>query len=156
MNINLTLIGQLITFIVFVWFCKQYVWTPIINALAERRQTIADGLAAADKGQAAQAEGEIIAIKMVDEAKGQAAEILNKAEKRGTEIVSEAKTEAGEEGDRILVAARADIDTEVSKAKEGLRTQVSELAVAGAQQILKREVDAKAHADMLNDLAARL
>ncbi len=156
MNINLTLIGQLITFIVFVWFCKQYVWTPIINALAERRQTIADGLAAADKGQAAQAEGEILAIKMVDEAKGQAAEILNKAEKRGTEIVSEAKTEAGEEGDRILVAARADIDTEVSKAKEGLRTQVSELAVAGAQQILKREVDAKAHADMLNDLAARL
>jgi len=156
MNINLTLIGQLITFIVFVWFCKQYVWSPIINALAERRQTIADGLAAADKGQAAQAEGEILASKLVDEAKGQAAEILNKAEKRGTEIVSEAKTEAGEEGDRILVAARADIDTEVSKAKEGLRTQVSELAVAGAQQILKREVDAKAHADMLNDLAARL
>jgi F-type H+-transporting ATPase subunit b len=156
MNINLTLIGQLITFIVFVWFCKEYVWSPIINALAERRETIAEGLAAADKGQAAQAEGEIIATQLVDEAKGQAAEILNKAEKRGTEIVSEAKTEAGEEGDRILVAARADIDTEISKAKEGLRAQVSELAVAGAQQILKREVDAKAHADMLNDLATRL
>jgi len=156
MNINLTLIGQLITFILFVWFCKQYVWSPIINALAERRQTIADGLAAADKGQAAQAEGEIQAVVLVDEAKGQAAEILNKAEKRGTEIVSEAKTEAGEEGDRILVAARAEIDTEVSKAKEGLRAQVSELAIAGAQQILKREVDAKAHAALLNDLAAKL
>jgi F-type H+-transporting ATPase subunit b len=156
MNINLTLIGQLITFIVFVWFCKQYVWTPIINALAERRTTIADGLAAADKGQAAQAEGEIQAGKLVEEAKGQAAEILNKAEKRGTEIVSEAKTEAGDEGDRILVAARAEIDTEVSKAKESLRAQVSELAVAGAQQILKREVDEKAHADLLDDLAARL
>ncbi len=156
MNINLTLIGQLITFIVFVWFCKQYVWTPIINALAERRTTIADGLAAADKGQAAQAEGEIQAGKLVEEAKGQAAEILNKAEKRGTEIVSEAKTEAGGEGDRILVAARAEIDTEVSKAKESLRAQVSELAVAGAQQILKREVDEKAHADLLDDLAARL
>jgi F-type H+-transporting ATPase subunit b len=156
MNINLTLIGQLITFILFVWFCKQYVWSPIINALAERRQTIADGLAAADKGQAAQAEGEIQAVILVDEAKGQAAEILNKAEKRGTEIVSEAKTEAGEEGDRILVAARAEIDTEVSKAKEGLRAQVSELAIAGAQQILKREVDAKAHAALLNDLAAKL
>ncbi len=156
MNINLTLIGQLITFIVFVWFCKQYVWTPIINALAERRTTIADGLAAADKGQAAQAEGEIQAGKLVEAAKGQAAEILNKAEKRGTEIVSEAKVEAGDEGDRILVAARAEIDTEVSKAKESLRTQVSELAIAGAQQILKREVDEKAHADFLNDLAARL
>lgn len=156
MNINLTLIGQLITFIVFVWFCKKYVWTPIINALAERRTTIADGLAAADKGQAAQAEGEIQAGKLIDEAKGQAAEILNKAEKRGSDIVSEAKDEAGEEGDRILVAARAEIDTELSKAKEGLRTQVSELAIAGAQKILKREVDAKSHADFLDDLAAKL
>ena len=156
MNINFTLIGQLITFIVFVWFCKQYVWTPIINALAERRTTIADGLAAADKGQAAQAEGEIQAGKLVEEAKGQAAEILGKAEKRGSDIVSEAKVEAGDEGDRILVAARAEIDTEVSKAKEGLRAQVSELAIAGAQQILKREVDEKAHADFLNDLAAKL
>ena len=156
MNINLTLIGQLITFIVFVWFCKQYVWTPIINALAERRTTIADGLAAADKGQAAQAEGEIQAGILVEEAKGQAAEILGKAEKRGSDIVSEAKAEAGDEGDRILVAARAEIDTEVSKAKEGLRAQVSELAIAGAQQILKREVDEKAHADFLNDLAAKL
>ena len=156
MNINFTLIGQLITFIVFVWFCKQYVWTPIINALAERRTTIADGLAAADKGQAAQAEGEIQAGKLVEEAKGQAAEILGKAEKRGSDIVSEAKVEAGDEGDRILVAARAEIDTEVSKAKEGLRAQVSELAIAGAQQILKREVDEKAHADLLNDLAAKL
>lgn len=156
MNINFTLIGQLITFIVFVWFCKQYVWTPIINALAERRTTIADGLAAADKGQAAQAEGEIQAGILVEEAKGQAAEILGKAEKRGSDIVSEAKVEAGDEGDRILVAARAEIDTEVSKAKEGLRAQVSELAIAGAQQILKREVDEKAHADFLNDLAAKL
>ena len=156
MNINLTLIGQLITFIVFVWFCKKYVWTPIINALAERRTTIADGLAAADKGQAAQAEGEIQAGKLIEAAKGQATEILNKAEKRGSDIVGEAKEEAGEEGKRILVAARAEIDTELSKAKEGLRTQVSELAIAGAQKILKREVDAKSHADFLDDLAAKL
>ncbi len=156
MNINLTLIGQLITFIVFVWFCKKYVWSPIIDALAERRTTIADGLAAADKGQAAQAEGVKAAAILVDEAKGQASEILGKAEKRGTEIVSEAKNEAGVEGDRILVAARAEIDTEVSKAKETLRAQVSELAVAGAQQILKREIDSKAHAALLDDLAAKL
>lgn len=156
MNINFTLIGQLITFIVFVWFTKKYVWTPIINALAERRTTIADGLAAAEKGQAAQKEGEVEAGKLVEEAKGQAAEILGKAEKRGSEIVAEAKSEAGVEGDRILAAARAEIDTELSKAKESLRTQVSELAIAGAQQILKREVDASAHADLLDDLAARL
>ena len=156
MNINLTLIGQLITFIVFAWFTKKFVWTPIINALAERRTTIADGLAAADKGHAAAAEGEVQAAKLVEEAKSQASEILTKAEKRGTEIVSEAKTDAGTEGDRILVAARAEIDTEVSKAKESLRAQVSELAIAGAQQILKREVDAKAHADLLDDLAAKL
>lgn len=156
MNINFTLIGQLITFILFVWFSKKFVWAPIIDALAERRTTIADGLAAADKGQAAQAEGEKQASELVDEAKNQAAEILNKAEKRGSEIVGEAKTEAGVEGDRILTAARAEIDTEVSKAKEGLRAQVSELAIAGAQQILKREVDSKAHATLLDDLAAKL
>ena len=156
MNINLTLFGQLVTFIVFAWFTKKFVWTPIINALAERRTTIADGLAAAEKGQAAQAEGEVQAAKIVEQAKAQAAEILGKAEKRGSEIVAEAKSDAGAEGDRILVAARAEIDTEVSKAKESLRAQVSELAVAGAQQILKREVDAKAHADLLDDLAAKL
>ncbi len=156
MNINLTLFGQLITFVVFVWFSKKYVWTPIINALAERRTTIADGLAAADKGQAAQAEGEKQAAVIIGEAKGQAGEILNKAEKRGSEIVDEAKTSANTEGERIIVAARAEIDTEVSKAKEGLRAQVSELAVAGAQQILKREVDVKSHASLLNDLAAKL
>lgn len=156
MNINATLIGELITFVFFVWFSKKYVWTPIINALAERRTTIADGLAAADKGQAAQAEGAKAAAKLVDEAKGQAGEILNKAEKRGSEIVEEAKDTAKTEGERIVVAARAEIDTEVSKAKAGLRAQVSELAVAGAKQILKREVDAKSHADLLDDLAAKL
>ncbi|MEE9448185.1 MAG: F0F1 ATP synthase subunit B [Arenicellales bacterium] len=156
MNINLTLIGQLITFILFVWFSKKFVWAPIIDALVERRTVIADGLAAADKGQAAQAEGEKQANQLVDEAKGQAAEILNKAEKRGSDIVNEAKADATVEGDRVLATARAEIDTEVSKAKEGLRAQVSELAIAGAQQILKREVDSKAHADLLGDLAAKL
>ena len=156
MDINLTLIGQMIVFMCFVWFCKKYVWTPIIDALVNRRTTIADGLAAAHKGQTAQAKGEQAAAQLVDEAKGQAGEILNKAEKRGSEIVAEAKTTAKTEGDRIVVAARAEIDTEVSKAKEGLRSQVSELAVAGARQILKREVDAKSHADLLDDLAAKL
>ncbi len=156
MNINATLLGQLITFFVFVWFSKKYVWGPIVDTLAERRTQIADGLAAAEKGQAAQAEGEKQAAVIIGDAKVQAGDILGKAEKRGSEIVDEAKANASVEGDRILVAARAEIDTEVSKAKEGLRSQVSELAVAGAQQILKREVDKKAHADLLGDLAAKL
>lgn len=156
MNINLTLIGQTITFIVFVWFSKKYVWAPIMVALDERRTKIADGLAAADKGQAAEAEAVAAAEKTVTDAKSQAAEIIAKAEKRGQEIVSEAKDGAQVEADRIKSGATAEIDTEVSKAKEGLRAQVSELAIAGAQQILKREVDGKAHADLLKDLAAKL
>lgn len=156
MNINLTLIGQLITFIIFVWFTRKFVWAPIITALDERRTTIADGLAAADKGQAAQAEGEIQASKLVDQAKDQAAQILTKAEKRGSDIVAEAKEDATIKGDQIKQSARAEIETEVSKAKESLRAQVSELAVAGAAKILNREVDAKAHSELLNDLAAKL
>lgn len=156
MNINMTLIGQLITFIIFVWFTRKMVWAPIIVALDERRTKIADGLAAADKGQAAQAEAEQAAEVTIVEAKSQAAEIIAKAEKRSSEIVADAKGEAQTEGDRILAGARAEIDTEISKAKEGLRAQVSELAIAGAQKILKREVDKSAQADLLSDLAAKL
>ncbi len=156
MNINATLIGQLITFVIFVWFTRKFVWAPIIVALDERRAKIADGLAAADKGQAAQLEAEKAAEVSIVAAKSQAAEIIAKAEKRGSEIVTEAKDEASTEGKRILAGARAEIDTEISKAKEGLRAQVSDLAIAGAQQILKREVDKRAQADLLNDLAAKL
>ena len=156
MNINLTLIGQLITFIIFVWFTRKMVWAPIIAALDERRTKIADGLAAADKGQAAQAEAEKAAEEAVAQAKSQAAEIIAKAEKRGSEIVAEAKDEAQAEGKRILTGARAEIETEISKAKEGLRKQVSELAIAGAQQILQREVDKTAQADLLDALASKL
>ena len=112
-------------------------------------------MAAADKGQAAEAEARVAADQTIAEAKTQAVEILNKAEKRGTEIVTEAKDDAGVEGERILLGAQAEIETELSKAKEGLRAQVSELAIAGAQQILKREVDAKAHADLLGRFSCK-
>lgn len=156
MNINLTLLGQMITFAIFVWFTKKYVWTPIINALDERRSRIADGLAAAEKGQQAQSVGEEKAKQLISEAKTQAAEILSKAEKRGSEIVDEAKVDAKQEGDRILASARGEIDKELNMAKEQLRGQVAALSVQGAAKILSREVDASVHADMLDELAAKL
>jgi F-type H+-transporting ATPase subunit b len=156
MNLNLTLAFQVLFFIIFVWFTKKFVWTPIIGALNERKTKIADGLAAAEKGQQAEQEGRNQAEQVIAEAKNQAGEIIGKAEKHGSELVDDAKSNAREEGERIMTAARAEIDTELNKAKESLRSQVSALVVAGAQQILKKEVDAKAHADILDDLAAKL
>lgn len=156
MNINLTLLGQMITFVIFVLFTKKYVWTPIINALDERRSKIADGLAAAEKGQQAQAVGEQKAEELIVQAKSQAAEILSKAEKRGGEIVDEAKDGAKQEGDRILASARGEIDKELNMAKEQLRGQVATLSIQGASKILAREVDASVHSDMLDELAAKL
>lgn len=156
MNINLTLIGQMIVFVIFVWFTKKFIWTPIINALVDRKAKIADGLAAAEKGHRAEEEGEQEALEVIAAAKTQAADILGKAERRGVEIVDESKDEARVEGERILTSARAEVENEVNKAKEALRGKVSELAVAGAGQILRREVDAKAHTDLLDKLVARL
>jgi len=156
MNLNLTLVFQVLFFIIFVWFSKRYVWTPIIGALDERKTRIADGLAAAEKGQIAEEEGRQKAEEVIDEAKQQASEIISKAEKYGSELVEQAKQSAHEEEGKILTAARAEIDTEINRARESLRRQVGELAVAGARQILKKEVDASAHAKLLDDLAARL
>jgi len=156
MNINLTLLGQMIVFVIFVWFTKKYVWTPIINALDERRTRIVNGLAAAEKGRQAQAVGEEKAQQLIAQAKSDAAEILNKAEKRGSEIVDEAKDGAKQEGEKILASARGEIDKELNMAKEQLRGQVAALSIQGAAKILSREVDASVHAEMLDDLAAKL
>lgn len=156
MNLNLTLAFQVLFFIGFVWFSKRFVWTPIIGALHQRKTEIADGLAAAEKGQLAEQKGRDQAQQVIAQAKEQANEIIGKAEKRGTELVDEARGNAKQEGERITAAAQAEIDTEVNKAKETLRKQVGELAVAGARQILKREVDDKAHSVLLDDLAAKL
>ena len=156
MNINVTLLWQMVFFVIFVWFSKKFVWAPIMDAINERKTTIADGLAAAEKGQQAEQEGQVQAEQLVAEAKAQASEIIGKAEKHGSELVEEAKSKARSEGERIVGAAQEEIQTELNKAKETLRGQVSELAVDGAKQILKREVDAKAHADLLNQLAAKL
>ena len=156
MNINLTLIGQSITFIVFVWFCMKFVWPPVMAALNERKQKIADGLAAAEKGKHDEELAKERAAEVLKEAKAQAQEIINGAEKRASQIVEEAKDTARTEGERLLTAANAEIEQEVNRARESLRGEVVSLAVAGAGRVLKREIDEKANEDLLKDLVAQL
>ena len=156
MNINLTLIGQSITFAVLVWFCYQFVWPPLINALTERKKQIADGLAAAERGQHEHELAEKKAVERLKEAKGQASDIIAQAQKRASEIVDGAKDDARTEADRIKSGANAEIEQEVNRAREHLRQEVVVLAMAGAAKVLKREVDVTAHASSLNDLAQQL
>lgn len=156
MNINATLIGQSIAFFLFVWFCLKFIWPPLINALNERKKVIADGLAAAERGQHEQELAQKRAAEVLHEAKQQASEIIGRAEKRANEIVEEAKTDAKQEGGRILTAAQAEIDQEVHRAREALRTQVVGIALAGAEKVLEREIDANTHNDLLNKLVAEI
>lgn len=156
MNINLTLIGQSITFAVFVWFCMKYVWPPIVTALEARRKQIADGLAAADRGKH---ELELAARKSADalhEAKQKAADIIAQAEKRANQIIEESKGTAKIEGDRQIASAKAAIDQEIHRARESLREQVAQLVVVGAEKVLRREIDAKAHGDLLEAIKNEL
>ncbi len=156
MNINLTLIAQLISFVIFVWFCKKYVWPPVIAMMEERAQRIADGLNAAEKaGQdLEQAEAEV--AKQLSDAKTQASQILDQANKRAAQIVEEAKEQALAEGQRLKEAAQADIDQEVNRAKEQLRSQVASLALVGAEKVLQASIDENAHRDIVDKLAANL
>ncbi len=156
MNINLTLIGQSITFIVFVWFCMKYVWPPIVGALEERKKKIADGLAAAERGEHEKVLAEKRALETLHEAKQKAQEIINQAQKRANEIVDEAKEDARAEGERLLNAAKAEIEQEVNRAREHLRGEVVSLAVAGASKVLKKEIDEKSNEALLQDLVAQL
>ena len=156
MNINFTLIAQAIAFAVLIWFTVKFIWPPLLKAIETRQKEIADGLAAASEGRSAL---EVAAKKSevtLNEAKQKASEIVGQAEKRATQIVEEAKGNAKTEGERILTGAKAEIDQEVNRAKEGLRAQVSALAIAGAEKILRKEIDGKAHSDMLRNLAAEL
>lgn len=149
MNINMTLIGQSITFFLFVWFCMKFVWPPVVNALEARRKQIADGLAAADRGKHELELSAKRATETLHEAKQKAAEIIAQAEKRATQVVDEAKDTAKAEGDRMIAGAKSEIEQEIMRAREQLRGEVAALVVAGAEKILRREVDAKAHADLL-------
>ena len=156
MNFNATLIGQMITFAVFVWFCMKYIWPPLMAALDERNARISEGLAAAQRGQQDLAEAQAKVGDSLNEAKQQAQEIINQAQKRANEIVDEAKDAARDEADKIKAAATADIDQQINSAREHLRKEVSSIALAGAEQILKREVDASAHAVVLDELVAQI
>ncbi len=156
MNFNATLIGQMIAFAVFAWFCTKYIWPFIVKALDERQAKIADGLAAADKGQHELKLAEKQAGEILREGKEKSQEFINQAQKRHDEIVDKAKDDAREESQRILAAARAEIEQDRQQAKEALRAEVSILALAGAEQILEREVDKNAHNDVLGKISARL
>lgn len=156
MNINLTLFAQLAAFVVFVIFCMKIVWPPIMAMLDERKKKIADGLAEAERGMKQQELAEKNAEKKLAEAKQQASDILGQAQKRANEIVDGAKSVATDEGNRIKEAAHAEVEKEVNRAKEALRGQVSTIAIAGAERILKKEINASSHQDILDDLAAQI
>ena len=156
MNINATLIGQSIAFFVFVWFVMKFVWPPLIEALDQHQKTIADGLAAAESAMHEHQLAEKAAEEHIKEAKNQASEIVTQAQKRASEIVEEAKDAAKEEAGRVKTAADAEIEQEISRAKEYLRQQVAGIAMAGAEQVLKREIDEKAHSEIVDDMIAQI
>lgn len=156
MNINLTLFAQAVSFAIFIWFTVKFVWPPMVRAIEQRQKQIADGLAAAEQGRTALERSNREADSLIAEARSRAADIVAQAEKRGSQLVEEAKLAARAEADREKAAAKAELEQEISQAREGLREQVASLAVAGAERILKREVDARAHAAMLSDLQKEL
>ena len=156
MNINATLIGQAISFTIFVWFCMKYVWPPLTAAMQERQQQMSDGLENAEKAQEELDQAKSEVANQLKEAKLQSASLIDQANKRANQIVEEAKGIAIQEGDRLKQAAQADIEQEVNSAKEALRQQVAVLAVAGAEKILENNVDQNVHSEMLNNLAAQL
>ena len=156
MDINMTLIGQTIAMIVFVWFCMKFIWPPILHALEERQQQIEEGLAAADKSQEKLVEAQAKADEIVAEARHQATGILDQAHARANEIVAEGKDTGVKERERQLAAAQTEIEAETNKAREELRGQVSAIAIASAEKILNREIDGKAHEDILGKLAQEI
>ncbi len=156
MNINATLFGQLIAFVIFVWFCMKFIWPPLTKALQDRQKKIADGLAAAERGEQDKKLAQDRAKQELREAKAQAQEIITQAQKRAGTIVEEGKEGARVEGERLLTAARAEIDQETNRAREQLREQVAKLSIAGAQKILQREIDAAANKDIVDSVVSQL
>ena len=156
MNVNATIIGQLITFWILIWFVMKYVWGPITSMMDARSKRIADGLAAGERGKHELELASKRGTEVLHEAKQKASEIIAQAERRASQIVEEGKADAKAEGDRLLAGAKAEIEQEVYRAKEGLRQQVADLAVAGAEKILRREIDAKAHAELLTSIKNEL
>jgi F-type H+-transporting ATPase subunit b len=156
MNLNFTLFAQAAAFILFIWFTVKFVWPPLLRAIETRQKTIADGLAEAERGRSSLADAQKQTDVILREARARAQEIVVAAEKMASQRIEESKSQAKTEGERLVSAAKAAIEQEVQSAKQQLREQVATLAVSGAEKILRREVDAKAHADMLNQLKAQL
>ena len=156
MNLNYTMLGQSITFFLFIWFCWKFIWPPLINAMRERQSTIAEGLAAAER---ASQDLELAQERVSDqlrEAKEEAAQLIEQARKRANSMIEEAKDDAREEGERLKEAAKADIDLEMNRAKEALRAQVATLVVSGAERVLGESIDAQRHSRLLEQLATDL
>ncbi|QDP02826.1 F0F1 ATP synthase subunit B [Thalassotalea sp. PS06] len=156
MNMNATLIGESIAFIVFVIFCMKFVWPPIIGAIEERQKTIADGLAAGEKAEKDLELARDNIKAQLKEAKAQAAEIVDAAKKREAQLIEEAADKAKAEREKIIASGHAEIESERNRAREELRQQVAVLAVAGAEKILERSIDAAEHSDILDKLVAEL
>jgi F-type H+-transporting ATPase subunit b len=156
MNINFTLFAQAATFALFIWFSARFIWPYLIRAMEARQKQIAEGLAAAERGRQDLEQAAVRTADMLKEARQQAQDILAQADGRASQIIEEAKVAASQEGARLVAGAKAEIDQEVSRAREMLRAQVATLAVAGAEQILKREVDANVHAQLLASIQGQL
>lgn len=156
MSINATLIGQMITFALLVWFTMKYIWPPLFDSLEERRKKIAEGLAAAEKGQEEMQLAEKKAKKFLKEAKEQSSEIVSLAQKRANELVEESKESAKKEGERLILAAKAQIEQEMQQAKEGLRQEVATLALMAAEQILGAEIDQAKHQDIISKVSNQI
>ncbi|MBX2809082.1 MAG: F0F1 ATP synthase subunit B [Cellvibrionaceae bacterium] len=156
MNINLTLIGQTLTFFVFVWFCAKFVWPQLIGVMVAREKKIEEGLLAAERADKDLALAKQQVAEQLQVAKEQAADIIDQANKRATQIIDKAKEQAKSEAERIVSAAHADVEQQRNRLKEALRVQVGTLAVAGAEKILGRTIDARDHGEIVNKLAAEL
>lgn len=156
MNINATLLGQMLAFGVLIWFTMKFVWPPILAAIEERQKKIADGLSAAERASASLKEASKKSDEELKAARQQASEIVAAANKQAAAVVESAKEHANIEAERIRATAKGELDREIAVAREVLKDKVGELAVLGASTILKREVDAKAHADVIGELAAKI
>ncbi|MGH8252098.1 MAG: F0F1 ATP synthase subunit B [Steroidobacteraceae bacterium] len=156
MDFNLTLIGQTISMIVFVWICMRYIWPPMMKAIEQRRKEIADGIAAGEKGQRELAEARHGAEAILQDARQKATQVDAMAHKRSADVIAEAKNVAINEGERLVVAARTEITTSQTKARDALKRELASHVVAGASRVLGREVDAKTHAALIDELAAEL
>ena len=156
MNFNFTLIGQLLAFILFVWFCMRYVWPPMIQILEEREKEVADGLEAASRGKRELEEANAQRAAIVDEAKKEAADLVSQAGQRANQMVEDAKSQAQEEADRIKTSAKADLEQAAKKAREEIRSEVSALVVSGAEKILGSEIDQEKNAEIIEEISKEL